>query len=57
MLETINLTKKYEDGHLAVDHLSFKSNGRDLLHVRGQRRRQTTTINLFLNSSPDRGTA
>ena len=24
MLETINLTKKYEDGHLAVDHLSFK---------------------------------
>ena len=53
MLETINLTKKYEDGHLAVDHLSFKVEPGEIFCMFGANGAgKTTTINLFLNFIP-----
>ena len=59
MLETINLTKKYEDGHLAVDHLSFKVEPGEIFCMFGANGAgKTTTINLFLNFiPPTEGTA
>jgi ABC-2 type transport system ATP-binding protein len=59
MLETINLTKIYEDGRLAVDHLSFKVEPGEIFCMFGANGAgKTTTINLFLNFiPPTEGTA
>jgi ABC-2 type transport system ATP-binding protein len=59
MLETINLTKKYEDGQLAVDHLSFKVEPGEIFCMFGANGAgKTTTINMFLNFiPPTEGTA
>jgi ABC-2 type transport system ATP-binding protein len=59
MLETINLTKTYEDGRLAVDHLSFKVEPGEIFCMFGANGAgKTTTINLFLNFiPPTEGTA
>ena len=53
MLETINLTKKYEDGQIAVDHLSFKVEPGEIFCMFGANGAgKTTTINIFLNFIP-----
>jgi ABC-2 type transport system ATP-binding protein len=53
MLETINLTKRYEDGQLAVDHLTFKVEPGEIFCMFGANGAgKTTTINLFLNFIP-----
>ncbi len=53
MIETINLTKRYEDGHLAVDHLSFKVEPGEIFCMFGANGAgKTTTINLLLNFIP-----
>lgn len=59
MLETINLTKRYEDGHLAVDHLSFKVEPGEIFCMFGANGAgKTTTINMFLGFlPPTEGTA
>jgi ABC-2 type transport system ATP-binding protein len=59
MLETINLTKRYEDGQLAVDHLSFKVEPAEIFCMFGANGAgKTTTINLLLNFiPPTEGTA
>jgi ABC-2 type transport system ATP-binding protein len=59
MLETINLTKRYEDGQLAVDHLTFKVEPGEIFCMFGANGAgKTTTINLFLNFiPPTEGTA
>jgi ABC-2 type transport system ATP-binding protein len=59
MLETINLTKRYEDGQLAVDHLNFKVEPGEIFCMFGANGSgKTTTINLFLNFiPPTEGTA
>jgi ABC-2 type transport system ATP-binding protein len=59
MLETINLTKTYEDGRMAVDHLSFKVEPGEIFCMFGANGAgKTTTINLFLNFiPPTEGTA
>jgi ABC-2 type transport system ATP-binding protein len=50
MIETINLTKRYEDGQLAVDHLSFKVEPGEIFCMFGANGAgKTTTINLLLN--------
>ena len=59
MLETINLTKRYEDGQLAVDHLNFRVEPGEIFCMFGANGAgKTTTINLFLNFiPPTEGTA
>jgi ABC-2 type transport system ATP-binding protein len=49
-LEAINLTKQYEDGVLALDHISFAVHpGEIFAMLGGNGAGKTTTINLFLN--------
>jgi ABC-2 type transport system ATP-binding protein len=49
-LEAINLTKRYEDGVLALDHISFAVYpGQLYAMLGGNGAGKTTTINLFLN--------
>jgi ABC-2 type transport system ATP-binding protein len=59
MLETINLTKRYEDGQLAVDHLTMKVEPGEIFCMFGANGAgKTTTINLLLNFiPPTEGTA
>jgi len=53
MLETVNLTKRYEDGQLAVDHMSFKVEPGEIFCMFGANGAgKTTTINLMLNFIP-----
>lgn len=50
MIEAIGLTKKYEDGVLALDHVSFAIRpGEIFAMLGGNGAGKTTTINLFLN--------
>jgi len=50
LLEARNLTKRYEDGTLALDNVSFKvSAGEIFTMLGGNGAGKTTTINLFLN--------
>lgn len=49
-LESINLSKRYEDGTLALDNVSFHVNsGSIYVMLGGNGAGKTTTINLFLN--------
>jgi len=49
-LEAVNLTKQYEDGVLALDHVSFAVRpGEIFAMLGGNGAGKTTTINLFLN--------
>ncbi|MDP2914192.1 MAG: ABC transporter ATP-binding protein, partial [Candidatus Aminicenantes bacterium] len=59
MIETIELTKRYEDGLLAVDHLSFSVQPGEIFCMFGANGSgKTTTINLLLNFlPPTEGTA
>jgi len=59
MLETQNLTKVYEDGRMAVDHLNLKVEPGEIFCMFGANGAgKTTTINLFLNFiPPTEGTA
>jgi ABC-2 type transport system ATP-binding protein len=59
MLETINLTKIYEDGQLAVDHLCVKVEPGEIFCMFGANGAgKTTTINLLLGFiPPTEGTA
>ncbi len=59
MIETIQLTKRYEDGLLAVDHLSFSVQPGEIFCMFGANGAgKTTTINLLLNFlPPTEGTA
>ncbi|MDD8026553.1 MAG: ABC transporter ATP-binding protein [Acidobacteriota bacterium] len=53
MLETINLTKRYEDGQLAVDHLNLKVEPGEIFCMFGANGAgKTTTINLLLGFLP-----
>lgn len=50
LLEAVNLTKRYEDGVLALDHVSFSvMPGQLFAMLGGNGAGKTTTINLFLN--------
>lgn len=50
MIEAVNLTKRYEDGVLALDHVSFEVNPGHIYAMLGANGAgKTTTINLFLN--------
>lgn len=50
LLEAVNLTKRYEDGVLALDHVSFAIQpGHILVMLGGNGAGKTTIINLFLN--------
>jgi ABC-2 type transport system ATP-binding protein len=50
MIEAINLTKRYEDGVLALDHVSFAVEpGQVYAMLGGNGAGKTTAINLFLN--------
>jgi len=50
MFEAIDLTKRYEDGILALDHISFTvAPGQIYAMLGGNGAGKTTTINLFLN--------
>jgi ABC-2 type transport system ATP-binding protein len=59
MLEAIELTKRYEDGELALDGLSFKVEPGEIFCMFGANGAgKTTAINLFLNFiPPSEGTA
>jgi len=59
MLETVNLTKRFEDGLLAVDHLNFKVGPGEIFCLFGANGAgKTTTINLLLSFlPPTEGTA
>jgi ABC-2 type transport system ATP-binding protein len=59
MIETINLTKRYEDGQLAVDDLTFKVEPGEIFCLFGANGAgKTTLINLLLNFlPPTEGTA
>jgi ABC-2 type transport system ATP-binding protein len=59
MLEAINLSKRYEDGNLAVDTLNIKVEDGEIFCLLGANGAgKTTTINLFLNFiEPTKGTA
>lgn len=49
-LEAVNLTKRYDDGVLALDHVSFAIHPAQLYAILGGNGAgKTTTINLFLN--------
>jgi ABC-2 type transport system ATP-binding protein len=53
MLEAINLTKTYEDGNLALDHLNLKVEPGEIFCMFGANGAgKTTAINLFLNFIP-----
>jgi ABC-2 type transport system ATP-binding protein len=53
MLEAIDLTKRYEDGELALDGLSFKVEPGEIFCMFGANGAgKTTTINLFLGFIP-----
>jgi len=53
MLEAINLTKRYEDGELALDGLTFKVEPGEIFCMFGANGAgKTTAINLFLNFIP-----
>lgn len=50
MLEAVNLTKRYEDGVLALDHVNFAVQpGQVFVMLGANGAGKTTTINLFLN--------
>lgn len=50
MMEAENLTKRYEDGVLGLDHISFSVNPGEIFAMLGANGAgKTTTINLFLN--------
>jgi ABC-2 type transport system ATP-binding protein len=50
LLEAVNLTKRYEDGILALDHVSFTVRGGEIFAMLGGNGAgKTTAINLFLN--------
>jgi len=50
MMEAVDLTKRYEDGLLALDHISFQVYpGQIYAMLGGNGAGKTTTINLFLN--------
>jgi len=50
MLQTINLTKRYEDGQLALDSLNLEIQPGEIFILLGANGAgKTTTINLFLN--------
>jgi ABC-2 type transport system ATP-binding protein len=50
LLEAVNLTKRYEDGVLGLDHVSFSVRpGEVFAMLGGNGAGKTTTINLFLN--------
>ncbi len=50
VLQATGLTKQYEDGHLALDHISFSIRpGEIYAMLGGNGAGKTTTINLFLN--------
>ncbi len=59
MLEAINLSKRYEDGNLALDALNLKIEVGEIFCLLGANGAgKTTTINLFLNFiEPTKGTA
>jgi ABC-2 type transport system ATP-binding protein len=59
MIEAIDLTKRYEDGLLALDHLNLKVEPGEVYCLLGANGAgKTTTINLFLNFiEPTAGTA
>ena len=59
MLEAINLSKRYEDGNLALDALNLKIEEGEIFCLLGANGAgKTTTINLFLNFiEPTKGTA
>src|SRR3990172_648303 len=59
MLEATGLTKRYEDGLLALDHLDLTVNHGELFCLLGANGAgKTTTVNLFLNFiEPTEGTA
>jgi ABC-2 type transport system ATP-binding protein len=59
MLEAKDLTKKYEDGLLALDHLNFKVEAGEIFCMFGANGAgKTTAINLFLGFiPPSEGTA
>lgn len=50
ILQAVNLTKRYEDGNLALDHINFSvMAGQVYAMLGGNGAGKTTTINLFLN--------
>ena len=50
MLQAIQLTKRYEDNHLALDSLNLEIKSGEILFLLGANGAgKTTTINLFLN--------
>ena len=50
ILEAVHLTKQYEDGQLALDHISFSIRpGQIYAMLGGNGAGKTTTVNLFLN--------
>ena len=59
MLSTIDLTKRYEDGVLALDHLNLEVNAGEIFCLLGANGAgKTTTINLMLDFiPPTEGTA
>jgi ABC-2 type transport system ATP-binding protein len=59
MLQAIDLTKRYEDGLLALDHVNFEVKEGEIFCLLGANGAdKTTTINLFLNFiDPTDGTA
>jgi len=59
VLEAVDLTKRYEDGLLALDHLNLKVERGEIFCLLGANGAgKTTTINLFLNLiEPTEGTA
>ncbi|HET8798652.1 MAG TPA: ABC transporter ATP-binding protein [Thermoanaerobaculia bacterium] len=58
MIEAINLTKRYEDGNLALDHLDLQVSAGEIYCLLGANGAgKTTTINLMLNFiEPTEGT-
>jgi ABC-2 type transport system ATP-binding protein len=59
MIQATDLTKRYEDGHLALDHLNLKIESGQIYCLLGANGAgKTTTINLFFNFiEPTNGTA
>lgn len=50
MLQAIDLTKRYDDDHLALDHVNFEVKEGEIFCLLGANGAgKTTTINLFLN--------
>ncbi|HUN66806.1 MAG TPA: ABC transporter ATP-binding protein [Bacteroidota bacterium] len=59
MIQALDLTKRYEDGHLALDHLNLSVQPGQIYALLGANGAgKTTTINLFFNFiEPTSGTA